>query len=278
MGEVDYGYGDGTPDYVDARPDSAANTDYGYGDSSPDANQQPDKTDYGYGDGQPDYGYGDAQPDYGYNTTASKEGDKTDYGYGDAQPEYGYGDAQPEYGNAQPDYGYGDAQPDYGYGDAQPDYGYGDAQPDYGYGDAQPDYGYGDAQPDEAPPAHACAEPMAADASKKEKRPKRRCSVTRFSIEAEACDRPLDYSWQGLQQEQEQQAPPTPTPPEAYPERPQYDKSSAISETMTESTAGNSSDGTDEDGGMLAKVKLSTVNMPKKKGMLGKIRKRLSII
>jgi hypothetical protein len=80
---------------------------------------------------------------------------------------------------AEVDYGYGDV--DYGYGDSAPatDYGYGDAapsdQPDYGYGDAAPveqmDYGYGDAAPEEAPP--------------KDRRPKRRCSVTKFSLATE---------------------------------------------------------------------------------------------
>jgi hypothetical protein len=80
---------------------------------------------------------------------------------------------------AEVDYGYGEV--DYGYGDSAPatDYGYGDAapsnQPDYGYGDAAPaeqmDYGYGDAAPEEAPP--------------KDRRPKRRCSVTKFSLATE---------------------------------------------------------------------------------------------
>lgn len=89
-------------------------------------------------------------------------------------------------------------QVDYGYGDAQPDYGYGDAQPDYGYGDAQPvstkeetiyavddrisrwlhtyrnliqDYGYGEqTQPEAVKQAE-------------ERRPRRRCSVTKYSLE-----------------------------------------------------------------------------------------------
>jgi hypothetical protein len=83
-----------------------------------------------------------------------------------ASLDYGYGDAM--------DYGYGDsAQPDYGYGKSQPDYGYGEPQPDYGYGDdpkpASEDYGYGDAKPDEPAP-------------QEDRRPKRRCSVTRYSI------------------------------------------------------------------------------------------------
>lgn len=90
--------------------------------------------------------------------------------------DYGYEDMG--YGDAQPDYGYGDGAPatDYGYGDGSPstDYGYGDAAPsvDYGYGDDAPatDYGYGDSAP--AQPA----EPK--------RRPKRRCSVTKFSLQS----------------------------------------------------------------------------------------------
>jgi hypothetical protein len=60
------------------------------------------------------------------------------------------------------------ASVDYGYGDAKP------AQPDYGYGDeskppSEDAYGYGDAKPDEPTPLE-------------DRRPKRRCSVTRYSI------------------------------------------------------------------------------------------------
>jgi len=89
-----------------------------------------------------------------------------DMGYGDM----GYGHAEPDL-----DYGYGDAEPD-----SPEDYGYGDAEPDppedYGYGDAEPDppedYGYGDAAPDDPTPL-----------PEEKKRPKRRCSVTKFSLE-----------------------------------------------------------------------------------------------
>jgi hypothetical protein len=111
-----------------------------------------------------------AEVDYGY-------GDQNDYGYGDASPDMGYGDASPDmgYGDASPDMGYGDASPDMGYGVAEPDMGYGAAEPDMGYGVAQPDmdYGYGDATPDE-PVVEVV-----------DKRPKRRCSVTKFSLATE---------------------------------------------------------------------------------------------
>lgn len=91
---------------------------------------------------------------------------EVDYGYGET--DYGYGDAAPA---DQTDYGYGD--------DAAPatDYGYGEsaAQQDYGYGDGAPqdsmDYGYGDAEPEQVPPI--------------DRRPKRRCSVTKFSLATE---------------------------------------------------------------------------------------------
>jgi hypothetical protein len=94
------------------------------------------------------------------------------------------------------DYGYGDAAPDtakYGYGDAEPDtnnYGYGDAEPDYGYGDDSPstsnaannsksnsggdvDYGYGDAAPTDY---------AGQDGEEPKRRPRRRNSVTRYSL------------------------------------------------------------------------------------------------
>jgi hypothetical protein len=89
---------------------------------------------------------------------------EVDYGYGD-QEDFGYGDAAPD-----TDYGYGDTTQDM-------DYGYGDTpapeQPDYGYGDAAPedDYGYGDSAPEPVP--------------QKDRRPKRRCSVTKFSLATE---------------------------------------------------------------------------------------------
>jgi hypothetical protein len=91
---------------------------------------------------------------------------EVDYGYGEPEPDYGYGD-EPA---AETDYGYGDepaAEADYGYGDAAP-------ESDYGYGDAAPgggeDYGYGDDAPTPLPKAAG--------------RPKRRCSVTKFSLDS----------------------------------------------------------------------------------------------
>jgi hypothetical protein len=105
-----------------------------------------------------------------------------DYGYGDAgadNNDYGYGDAAPDgtdYGYGAPDntdYGYGAPDStDYGYGAPDSnDYGYGDQAPatDYGYGD-QSDYGYGDAPVEQPKP--------------KKERPKRRCSVTKYSLDS----------------------------------------------------------------------------------------------
>mmetsp|Transcript_1659 Transcript_1659/g.3546 ORF Transcript_1659/g.3546 Transcript_1659/m.3546 type:complete len:142 (-) Transcript_1659:162-587(-) len=126
-----------------------------------------DSTDYGYGDNN-DYGYGDSGGSGG-----------ADYGYGDSN-DYGYGDS-----------GAGGGDTDYGYGDSN-DYGYGDDAGDMGYGDqGGQDYGYGD-QPEPSAPSAAPA--PSADGKK---RPKRRCSVTKFSLEAEAAGKPLDYSGNG---------------------------------------------------------------------------------
>ena len=77
------------------------------------------------------------------------------------------------------DYGYGDAAPvDYGYGDATPDYGYGDASPDDNSNkttstSTADDYGYGDC--DGGAPA----------VPQQERRPRRRCSITKYSLEAQ---------------------------------------------------------------------------------------------
>lgn len=129
--------------------------------------------DYGHDVSETDYGYGDAHnTDYGY-------GDQNmDYGYGDQNMDYGYGDQ-----NNSADYGYGSANVDYGYG-AQTDYGYGDAEPtntDYGYGDSGPsniDYDYGNSETTEP------SEP--AKSAPKPRRPRRRCSVTKYSLEETA--------------------------------------------------------------------------------------------
>jgi hypothetical protein len=95
-----------------------------------------------------DYGY--EQTDYGYDTTATATA--TDYGYGE-----------------ETDYGYG---PQNSYGE----------QTDYGY-DEQTDYGYGDARPEEdAPPT----EPKPEAFAPRRQQVKRRCSVTKFSLDAGA--------------------------------------------------------------------------------------------
>jgi hypothetical protein len=111
------------------------------------------EVDYEYGDAA-DYGYGDSAPD------------STDYGYGDSAPDntdYGYGETEV-------DMGYGQAEPSTDYGYQQTDYGY-EAAADYGYGAT--DYGYGD-EPKEQEPAPA---------PPKKDRPKRRCSVTKYSLD-----------------------------------------------------------------------------------------------
>lgn len=110
--------------------------------------------------------------DYGHDVS------ETDYGYGDTQnTDYGYSNQNMDY-----DYAYGDQNitTDYGYEENTADYGY-DSQPsgtDYGYGDPEPsniDMDYGDSKP---------AEP--AKPEPKARRPRRRCSVTKYSLEETA--------------------------------------------------------------------------------------------
>lgn len=79
---------------------------------------------------------------------------------------------------ADVDYGYGDNTTDYGYGDSAPD------STDYGYGDSgagaaeATDYGYGD---DSGAPQEPTPQP-------KGRRPRRRCSVTKYSLEEASKD------------------------------------------------------------------------------------------
>ena len=165
-----------------------------------------------------------AEVDYGY-------GDQNDYGYGDESPDMGYGDAAPD------DYGYGDASPDMGYGDASPDMGYGDAAPDM-------DYGYGDASPDPVP------EP------KEDKRPKRRCSVTKFSL---ATETPLTAA--SVINDLRMGLPPP--------------QSSSSSDTLD--TKSIVTDETRSDDGMKPPQPAEEM-APKKGGMISRIRRRLSIV
>jgi hypothetical protein len=96
--------------------------------------------------------------------------------------------AELDYGYEQTEYGYETTATDYGYGE-ETDYGYGPSpqsnsgeQTDYGY-DEQTDYGYGDARPEEdAPPT----EPKLEAAAPRRQQVKRRCSVTKFSLDAGA--------------------------------------------------------------------------------------------
>jgi hypothetical protein len=123
--------------------------------------------------------------------------DSVDYGYGDGAPTpitdpYGYGDSSAT--KSVDKYGYGDTSANdnvskYGYGDGSPHdtakYGYGDTSQDdtskYGYGDASPKdevsaYGYGDGSPDGQ---------SSGNGEEPHRRPRRRNSVTRYSIVAQ---------------------------------------------------------------------------------------------
>lgn len=76
------------------------------------------------------------------------------------------------------EYGHDVSETDYGYGDQNMDYGYGDQNnsTEYKYGDSSNmDYGYGDSAP---------AEP--AKEAPKARRPRRRCSVTKYSLQETA--------------------------------------------------------------------------------------------
>lgn len=177
--------------------------------------------------------------------------EEVDYGYGDGQPDYGYGDGAPDDVKPKPS-----PEPDYGYGEASPmDYGYGDAAPasnNTTSGHAQPsmDYGYGDEVPaennsmDYSDGAHSAQLPQ-------DRRPKRRCSVTKYTIENDDKESPLtahtrinDFRNGGARDIAKR------TPP-----------------TSEESGTGDKSAEEDE-----PKTKV------KKKGMMHRIRKRLSIV
>jgi hypothetical protein len=135
------------------------------------------------------------------------------------------------------------ADVDYGYGDSE-DYGYGDASPeDYGYGDSTPDeYGYGD---DDGPSEKVSQPEVVVD-----KRPKRRCSVTKFNLDQDsaltAADRIRDMR---------SEAPPSPQPDNA--------SSDDNNETDDEPDMG--------------KKGSSKKDVKPKKGALNRLRKRLSV-
>ena len=162
---------------------------YGYGDASPDVSKNNNR-DYGYGDAAPDtakkYGYGSASP-----TEVSQ------LGYGEGAPDssssdpYGYGDAAPTTANNPYGYESTDRNNPYGYGDtsdAASKYGYGDdndAANKYGYGDDSNPYGYGDTNT--AQPHHLrsqSSDSLSSDPRRRRDRPRRRGSVTKYSLEA----------------------------------------------------------------------------------------------
>lgn len=199
--------------------------------------------------------------DYGY-------GPEADYGYSTEQPEYGYG-------GQQQDYGYGE-QTDYGYGEQtdngeQKDYGYGE-QTDYGYGE-QTDYGYGDAKPDDD-------EPKQAEPAAPRKQVKRRCSVTKFSLdagvqEAQQAQQDMKNMVDLLRQQPAAVEAPAPvyveyTEPESVMQETSDDKSAAAQTSGTMSCE-SSYDGSEPEAVM------HTHERKVKKGMMSRMRKRLSV-
>jgi hypothetical protein len=133
------------------------------------------------------------------------------------------------------------AEVDYGYGD-QNDYGYGASAPDndMGYGVVEPDldYGYGDATPDTAPVVEVI-----------DKRPKRRCSVTKFSLVSET---PLTAA--SVINDLRMGLPATPLP------------SAPVDSAETRS------------GKSAAPPECAPPAAPKKNGMISRIRRRLSVV
>jgi hypothetical protein len=177
----DYGAADTTAVLATASNDASK---YGYGDeeSSPKDVSNLESSEYQYGDTS-DLGYG--------STTQSSE--TNPYGYGEEKSS----PAPAANGDASNVYGYGDTS-DLGYGSTTQSsetnpYGYGEEKSSpapAANGDASNVYGYTsqDAQP-----------------SRRRDRPRRRGSVTKYSLD----------ELQDVQNVQEQQPPPRPTPPPA---------------------------------------------------------------
>jgi hypothetical protein len=187
-----------------------------------------------------DYGY--EQTDYGYDTTAP-----SDYGSGD-QTDYGYG--------PQTDYGYGE-QADYGYSE----------QTDYGYGDARPDDDSGEPKPEAAAP--------------RKKQVKRRCSVTKFSLDEGAQE--VNKAQQDLRNMvdmlRQGATPPAPVQETAFSLPPEQAPVEAPDEkSFAEVTAGTTSCDSSFDGeGFSKSVHAQDLEKKAKKGMMSRMRKRLSV-
>jgi hypothetical protein len=190
---------------------------------------------------------------------------KTDYGYDDE--DYGYGNGAPE-----DEYGYGEASPD--------DYGYGDATPD------EPDYGYGDE--DNPPP------PVVKKPDEVTRKPKRRCSVTKFNLEQESVLTAADRIKEMRVQEENNDVPTTMTGPSDTSTKPfksvekDLEKVKPVKRSQSSDCChpleGSYSNNIDEDhsdnnatkeqqqGGRRAGRK-----KPDGKGVIGRMRKRLSL-
>lgn len=201
-----------------------------------------------------------ADLDYGY--------DQTDYGYDTTAAEYGYGE--------QPDYGYGpQSQVQTGYGE-QTDYGYGEQTEDYGYGEQTEDYGYGDARPeDDAPPS----EPKPEASAPRRQQVKRRCSVTKFSLDAGAqeankAQEDLRSMVDMIRQGGMPHAPPEDAPKrhedESIQDQEQSDEKSSAAMTSSTVSCDSSFDGD----GISSR---QDQEKKTKKGMMSRMRKRLSV-
>lgn len=189
-----------------------------------------------------------AELDYGYEQTP------TDYGYETTPTDYGYGE--------ETDYGYG---PQTNYGE----------QTDYGY-DEQTDYGYGDARPEEAAPPTF---PKPETAAPRRQQVKRRCSVTKFSLdtgaqEANKAQEDMRNMVDMIRQGGIPHSPPEQAPShselEIIQDQAPADEKSAAAMTCSTASCDSSFDG---DGAS------SRHDQEKKtkKGMMSRMRKRLSV-
>lgn len=134
--------------------------------------------DLGYGNTTPDLGCSSTTPDLGYGNTTQNPG------YASTTPDLGYGGTTPDlgYGGTTQDLGYGSTTTELGYASTTQDLGYCNT-PNLGYGSVNEGVGYGQ---DLRYGYNGGSRRTATEKPSRRERPRRRCSVTKYSLSAQA--------------------------------------------------------------------------------------------
>jgi len=137
------------------------------------------------------------------------------------------------------------------------------------------DYGYGDAGPDEGDYGYGDAEPAPAPVEAETKRPKRRCSVTKFSLESQEGPASGLMAADVIKNFRNSAPPPPPEPVPVPVPVPEPVVDDCCKSTVTDDTFDSSAEITPSE--QTAEMKAKAKSAGRKKGMMNRIRRRLSV-